>query len=179
MGLSSNALFVLSIDGDGQFVPSEVADFFKLSSSSNFQVAEGCRINRDEPGYRKVLSFLTRLLVFSRSRRLPKDGNTPLRLYNPKFLLTVLELIPEISLIPNLRLSCISRNLGVRIQSRDVNFLQRRGAPSGTMFGPSKQRLMPSKRLLKFVFSAFKEWTRADDGKRGVHKKQASHPFYF
>jgi glycosyltransferase involved in cell wall biosynthesis len=157
-GLATKARIVLSIDGDGQFEPNEVAEFSQLGKLYNFQVAEGCRINREEPGYRKILSLSTRLLVFCRCHKFPIDANTPLRLYDPNYLASILCVIPRNSLVPNLHISSISRSLDVEIHSRNVHFLQRRGSPTGTMFGPSKQKLLPSKRLVKFGLAAIREW---------------------
>jgi dolichol-phosphate mannosyltransferase len=157
-GLDTNSDFVLAIDGDGQFNPSEVAEACKLALVNDFAVLECQRINREEPVFRKLVSLFTRVLISIRTHRMVADANTPLRIYKNTYLSEVINQIPTKSLIPNLHMSCISRSKDYKIGSHKVNFLTKISGEESTMFGRGRRKYLPSSRFVKFCFRAILEW---------------------
>ena len=157
-GLESNSDFVLAIDGDGQFNPSEVAEACKFALFNDFDVLECQRINRVDPLFRQFISFLTRVLILIRTHQLITDANTPLRIYKRNYLINVIDQIPAMSLVPNLHMSCISRSRDYKIGSFKVDFLAKISGTESTMFGRGKRKYLPSSRFIKFCFQASLEW---------------------
>ena len=103
--LSLRSDLILSVDGDGQFLGEEIANIVKLSIENPDCVIEGVRKNRSEPYYRRVVTNFTRLLVMSRTFKLVKDANTPLRAYPPALLTRIFSKVPSQALTPNLFIS--------------------------------------------------------------------------
>jgi glycosyltransferase involved in cell wall biosynthesis len=161
LGMASQADIVIAIDGDGQFKGSDVALVFSEISSGNFDIVEGTRINRSEPYYRRTVSFITRQLIYLRTGLLPNDANTPLRAYKNCTLRSILELLPQTTLIPNLLISAISRKEGFKIGFVNVDSLHRRGSnKQGSTWGKSISWL-PSKNFFRFCIRALKEWIKS------------------
>jgi glycosyltransferase involved in cell wall biosynthesis len=105
LGLDSGASVIVAIDGDGQFTGADVARVVERLHLSQCEVVEGVRTGRQESWYRVVVSAGTRALVWARSRRLPRDANTPLRAYRSEFLKDALQRIPagRVHLAPEAR----------------------------------------------------------------------------
>jgi glycosyltransferase involved in cell wall biosynthesis len=150
---------ILSVDGDGQFLGKEIANIVKLSIENPDCVIEGVRKNRFDPYYRKVVTNFTRLLVMSRTFKLVKDANTPLRAYPPTLLRQILSKVPSQALTPNLFISVISRIMKIKIIESDVTSISRRGQISeGVTWGPTKKNIPPKKYVI-FCLRAIKQWT--------------------
>lgn len=150
---------ILSVDGDGQFLGNEIADVVKLSVENPNCVIEGVRRNRSEPYYRRSVTNLTRLLVFTRTFKPVKDANTPLRAYPSDLLKEILGKVPSQALTPNLFISVISRILKIHVIESDVTSLSRRGQTSeGVTWGPTRKNIPPRKYVM-FCFRAIRQWT--------------------
>ena len=157
-GLDSGAEFILSVDGDGQFLGRDIEKILKSLKTSKCDVFEGIRIRHGEPNYRRFTSMMTRTLIWFRVRKWASDANTPLRAYRSDCLEMLLKDIPENSPIPNLFISALSRKRNLKIGSMEVLFGDRRGSQkTGTTWGKSKSYL-PSRRFLKFCARATREW---------------------
>jgi len=157
--LSLRSDLILSVDGDGQFLGEEIANIVKLSIENPDCVIEGVRKNRSEPYYRKVVTNFTRLLVMSRTFKLVKDANTPLRAYPPALLTRILSKVPSQALTPNLFISVISRIMKTKIIESDVTSISRRGQiAEGVTWGPTKKNIPPKKYVI-FCLRAIKQWT--------------------
>ena len=102
---------VIGIDGDGQFLASDIKkclDF--LNSDKNLEIVEGVRSHRDnDKWFRKIVSMGTRILIFFKVGILPQDANTPLRVYRQETLKRILAKVPENSMIPNLHISKLTK----------------------------------------------------------------------
>jgi glycosyltransferase involved in cell wall biosynthesis len=159
-GLDSGAEFILSVDGDGQFLGRDIEKILRALKTSECDVFEGVRIRRGEPNYRRFTSMMTRTLVWIRVREWVSDANTPLRVYRRDCLEVLLRNVPENSPIPNLFISALSRKRNLKIGSMVVLFGDRRGTQkTGTTWGKSKSYL-PSRRFLKFCTRATSEWLK-------------------
>lgn len=149
---------ILSVDGDGQFLGSEIADLVNLFFDNSDCVVEGVRQNRMEPYYRKVVTQFTRLLVTSRTFKLVKDANTPLRVYSPMLLQEILTKVPSHVMTPNLFISVVSRTMNIRIIEQGVKSLSRRGQTSdGVTWGKTRKNV-PPKRYVLFCLRAIRQW---------------------
>jgi glycosyltransferase involved in cell wall biosynthesis len=154
LALKTQSEYILTIDGDGQFLPLEIKEFLQNESHSNFEVLEGVRKERKDPYFRKIVTFLLRVLVFFSTKKFPSDANTPLRLYHRSTLEKLLTSIDPSSPTPNLKISILSRKLNLKIREREFTSVVRRGhSQTGTTW-KSKRDYLPSRRFLSFCFRA-------------------------
>ncbi len=158
IALKHDPTLIIAVDGDGQFSGEDIFKNAKSFIASEFQIAEGVRIARNEPWFRKIVSFATRLLVFFKAKKLPRDANTPLRFYRPKALEFLLSVISSEAITPNLLISAYSRIYRIEILEFRITYLKGRGEfPEGATWGAGK-KIFPSKRFLNFCIRAMKEW---------------------
>ncbi len=164
-GLASGANHVISIDGDGQFHGEDVFKIAQVALEEHVDIVEGVRRERTEHIYRRITTLLTRLLVFARTRRLPRDANTPLRAYKKEVLQELLKNIGEGSVIPNLKISAVSRKQKFQISEIQVRSIPRRGVSAeGTNFAAAettlsgKFRMIPPRKFIRFCKVATIEW---------------------
>jgi glycosyltransferase involved in cell wall biosynthesis len=158
-GMNLNSDFIVAVDGDGQFLGSDIRNLALLLDSVNVDVVEGVRLERNEPLYRKFVTLMTRVLVLVSTRHLPRDANTPLRGYRPDALKLLLSKTDKGMLTPNLLFSALSRKWKLDVLEVPVRSIPRRGSDSqGTMFGKGPKSL-PSRRFIGFLWRALLEWT--------------------
>ena len=162
LGLAVEPELIVAIDGDGQFFGSDVAKVVQLMLDSNCDIAEGVRTQRGDPIYRQVVSLMTRLLVFSRSRRFPRDANTPLRVYRPTSLRRHLDTLNPDTMIPNLIISANSRRWKMNIKEIEVRSIPRRGLDQASVTWGKGRRQLPTRRFLKFCFGATRDFFTGD-----------------
>jgi hypothetical protein len=129
---------------------------------SNCDIAEGVRTQRGDPIYRQVVSLMTRLLVFSRSRRFPRDANTPLRVYQPAALRRHIDALNPDAMIPNLIISANSRRWKMNIQEIEVRSIPRRGLDQTSITWGKSRRQLPTRRFLKFCLGATRDFFTGD-----------------
>ena len=162
LGLINEPDLVVAIDGDGQFFGSDVAKVVQLLLDSKCDIAEGVRTLRGDPIYRRFVSLTTRLLVFSRSRRFPRDANTPLRVYRPTALRQHLDALNPETMIPNLVISANSRRWKMKVQEIEVRSIPRRGLDQTSITWGKSRRQLPTRRFLKFCIGATKDFFKRD-----------------
>ena len=158
-GINSKADYIIAVDGDGQF---QASDMLKIYNQllHGFAVVEGVRVKRDEPYFRKIITFGVRALVFSRTWRIPRDANTPLRGYRLDTAQIVMKRISKNTPIPNLMISVLTRKEKFLMSEVFVTSLPRRGnSPVGTTWGP-KNQLLPNKRFIQFCIKSLRYWAR-------------------
>lgn len=161
LGLASGASHVIALDGDGQFFGVDVERLVNAATTGGTapRVVEGIRTGRSDAIYRKLLSIGTNILVWSRVRALPQDANTPLRVYESETLRDLISRIPKSSLIPNLHMSVLVRQMNVDFRMIPVRSRLRRGTTaSGSTWG-KVGRLLPNRRLVTFSLRALREWS--------------------
>jgi len=158
LALAESPEVVIALDGDGQFLGPDVSKCLTEFLSSDADIVEGVRKNRHDPLFRRITTHASRLLVWSRCRRLPTDANTPLRVYKPEKLRIMLNRIPDNAMTPNLLISSLSRKLQMNIYEVEVSFIPRRGENEvGTSWGTTR-RQVPSKRFAIFCANAAVQW---------------------
>ena len=157
---------VIGIDGDGQFLATDIKKCLDyLNSDKYLEIVEGVRSQRDiDKWFRKIVSMGTRILIFFKVGILPQDANTPLRVYRKETLKRILAKVPENSMIPNLHISKLTRQMKINFKEISVKSLPRGGGnKKESIQGVTwKQKFsqLPSKRFIKFCIKAINEWVR-------------------
>jgi len=157
---------IIAVDGDGQFKTEEIKKLYQsLVADDSIEVIEGTRTNRDEEWFRKVISFSTRIMIYIKCGKFPKDANTPLRIYRRETLKSLLSEIPPDSLIPNLHISSVTRIKKFNFKEVSVQSLPRGGGLKNenmkSITWSQKIKNLPSRRLLKFCVRAVVEWIKS------------------
>jgi glycosyltransferase involved in cell wall biosynthesis len=149
---------LITVDGDGHYDASTIFKMGQALQDSDAVVVEGYRINRNDPLYRKLTSFCTRLIILLFTRKFSKDANTPFHAYRKQILGDILSFeFVEDSLVPNLHISRYLRKRNIPTLTSNVleNSLEF-GLPQGTTW-KVKYRNLPSKKFIKFCLSAIQE----------------------
>lgn len=146
---------IISCDGDGPLPGKVIRDLIILHDSND--VTEVVRVSRREPAYRKLVSTVTRWLVFCKSFEFPRDANTPIRVYRPDVLKEILKETQE-KIVPNLISSIFIRRHKFKILQVPVEIVERKPYEVGTMWrSTNNSRVLPNKRFLRFCWRAFLE----------------------
>jgi dolichol-phosphate mannosyltransferase len=158
---------IISVDGDGQFLVEDIKKCLNhLIENRNLEIIEGVRVDRiNEPWFRKVVTTITRLLVYLKVKQIPKDANTPLRVYRREALIRILDKIPINSMIPNLHVSKLTRQMKLNFKEIEVLSLARGGGRGGNQNNlidgvtwKQKFKRIPSVRFIKFCIQSILEW---------------------
>jgi glycosyltransferase involved in cell wall biosynthesis len=153
-----NPVYIISTDGDGQFLGEDIRNALNYAIEKDFDILECVRSSRSDPVYRKVVTYLTRLLVWSKTGNLPADANTPLRVYKLDAVREIWANVSSETTIPNLQVSILTRKLKFNRGEFTVTSIPRRGENSiGTMWRTSN-RYLPSRYFIVFCLSAVREF---------------------
>ena len=155
--LRSNADWILTVDGDGQFDSSDLRKCFDEFTMAYSEVLEGARIGRSDPKYRKIITFTLRVIVFAKTQLMPADANTPFRIYRRGALAKLLPLIDSNSLVPNIEISILSRKLRLSILATEVPSRDRLGANKIGTTWKSTRDWLPSSRFILFCLNASRQ----------------------
>jgi dolichol-phosphate mannosyltransferase len=148
--------FVLQVDGDGQFLGSDLRRLLVLLLDEAHAVS-GVRRFRQDPWFRMVMTRLLRGYVRLSFGVAARDPNCPLRGYDSGLLGELLEALPGSWLIPNLYLTVIAARRGVALVEVDVSHRVRRGSSSaGTTWKQAAWSPVPW-RLVRFSLAALRE----------------------
>ncbi|MCR2823944.1 glycosyltransferase family 2 protein [Microbacterium sp. zg.Y909] len=156
-GLDTAADVIVHVDGDGQFEGADLARVLHALQSRGVDVVHGVRRGREDPWYRRALSFGLRLVVRPFAGRSVPDINTPLRAYRPDTLRRLIDALGPDAVVPHVHFSLAEARFGMRVAYVPVRSLPRRGGPGGTMWGAQGQPKLPPKRLRSFVRQALRE----------------------
>jgi dolichol-phosphate mannosyltransferase len=181
--LDTGASHIIGVDGDGQFLGTDIRRVLVLLEDGGDGVC-GVRRFRYDPWFRMLMTRLLRVYILRLFGVPTRDANCPLRGYRAELLDELLRWIPDGSLIPNVHLAILAARRGATLVEVDVNHRVRRGdSTTGTMFS-SADRLGVLKRLGTFSLRALAEsWRfRHDlnsgrrpmvDARRGSHLRAA------
>jgi glycosyltransferase involved in cell wall biosynthesis len=157
--IDTGADLVLQVDGDGQFLGSDLRRIAVLLDDGA-QAVCGVRRFRYDPWFRMIMTRLLRLYIALGFGVPTRDANCPLRGYRAELLDDLLKWVPDGALVPNLYLTILSSRRGVTMVEVDVNHRVRRGASlTGTMW-TGRKRSAVARRLAGFSFRAFRESTQ-------------------
>lgn len=154
--LDTGARHIIGVDGDGQFLGTDVRRVLVLLEDGGDGVC-GVRRFRYDPWFRMAMTRLLRVYI-ARIFGVPtRDANCPLRGYQAPLLDELLRWIPDGSLIPNVHLTILAARRGATLVEVDVNHRVRRGeSTTGTMFS-STGTVGVLKRLGTFSLKAVAE----------------------
>jgi dolichol-phosphate mannosyltransferase len=169
--LSGDPDYVLQVDGDGQFLGSDLRRVLVLLEDDAHAVS-GVRRFRQDPWFRMVMTRLVRQYVGWTFSVRARDPNCPLRGYEAPLLGELLESLDPDCLIPNLYLTILAARRGVPLLEVDVSHRVRRGASAqGTGWGAPGRSPIPW-RLVRFSLEALRESIRF----RGALHAEAARP---
>lgn len=160
MGIHDGSDLVLSSDGDGQITGSDARMLVDRLTEENALLVEGVRIGRNQSIYRALVTRVTKLLVFLRSGSMPKDANTPFRVYRAEVLESILRDVHIGGLVPNLHISAHVRIRNLRLLEVPIKSIPRRGSDTLGSTWSKKGSVLPSRRFLKFCTEAIIDWRR-------------------
>jgi dolichol-phosphate mannosyltransferase len=148
--------FVLQVDGDGQFLGSDLRRVLVLLTDDAHAVS-GVRRFRQDPWFRMVMTRLVRSYVNASFGAFARDPNCPLRGYDAAVLEDLLPRVPSGSLVPNLYLTILASRSGLPLLEFDVAHRVRRGrSAQGTTWGGRTRSPIPW-RLVRFSLAALLE----------------------
>lgn len=154
--LDTGAEYILGVDGDGQFLGSDLRRVLVLLRDGGDGVC-GVRRFRYDPWFRMVMTRVLRVYISMFFGVPTRDANCPLRGYRAKLLDELLQWLPDGALVPNVELAILAARRGATLIEVDVNHRVRRGSAAvGTMFS-SKRTIGTIKRLLAFSWQALME----------------------
>ena len=153
--LESSFDTVVTLDGDGQFIATEVDAALDFFYNSKVNLLEGARISRKDPWFRKIVTQSLRLIVTLSSNKLPKDANTPFRIYQKDVLSSLFTQLDSMSMTPNLEISIKARQMNLQIAEYEVTSRERKGKEKIGVTWNSKNSFIPSKRFVTFCGQAF------------------------
>jgi dolichol-phosphate mannosyltransferase len=159
LALDTGARFVLGVDGDGQFLGTDLRRVLVLLEDGGDGVC-GVRRFRYDPWFRMLMTRLLRVYIGRYFGVPTRDANCPLRGYRAELLDELLHWVPDGALIPNVHLAVLAARRGATLVEVDVNHRVRRGSSeTGTMFASSARWGM-FKRLARFSWQAYRESRR-------------------
>ena len=154
-GLQLSPDVVLHVDGDGQFSGEDMARVLAVLESTGADVVHGVRRGREDPWFRRALSFGLRVAVRPFAGRGVPDINTPLRAYRPDVLRPLIDAVGADAIVPHVHFSLAEARCELQVTCVPVRSLPRRGGETvGTMWGGNGQPKLPPKRLRSFVRQA-------------------------
>lgn len=157
--LDGQPTYVLAVDGDGQFLGSDLRRVLVLLEDGGDGVC-GVRRFRYDPWVRMLMTRALRVYVNSYFGVPTRDANCPLRGYRAELLEELLRWIPDQSKVPNLLLTILAARRGVTLVEVDVNHRVRRGTTqAGTMFA-GRSSWHVANRLAAFSIGAYREVRR-------------------
>jgi glycosyltransferase involved in cell wall biosynthesis len=148
--------YVLQVDGDGQFLGSDLRRLLVLLIDDAHAVS-GVRRFRQDPWFRMVMTRLLRGYVHMSFGVSARDPNCPLRGYEAGLLRELLPVLPDECLIPNLYLTVVAARRGLALLEVDVSHRVRRGS---SLVGSTWARGVPwpiPLRLVRFSLAALRE----------------------
>jgi len=165
-GLRLSPHVIVSTDGDGQISGLDLRVLCDSILHGESKYAEGVRISRNDPWFRRLVSATTRSLIWIRTGKIVSDANTPFRAYRPDLLRQILDSLPADSAIPNLMTSSLVRSWSTVVQEVQIESLPRRGSSKEGSTWNQKSHFLPSSRFLKFCIRAFWGWLKFTFGNR-------------
>ncbi len=155
--LDTGAELILQVDGDGQFLGTDLRRIMVVLDDGAEAVG-GVRRFRYDPWFRMGMTKLVRGYLSIGFGVHTRDANCPLRGYHRSLLDDLLHWVPEGALVPNLYLTILAARRGVTMVEVDVNHRVRRGSSAtGTMWSGAKRRAPIPGRLVKFSGRALVE----------------------
>lgn len=120
-----NADYIFQTDSDGQTLPEEFAEFWKLRKK--YDIIMGNRVKRGDGAGRKVVENVLRLYLKIFFGVIVPDANAPFRLMKSRIVNKYIGLMPEDFNLPNAILAACFSRYKEKVIYRVVTFQPRQG----------------------------------------------------
>ena len=130
---ASSGDWILHLDSDGQFDPSELPSLWERRDDADLVL--GVRRARHDPRHRLVLTTLTRTFVSALAGRRVRDANTPFKLIRRSLMDHLAPYVPEDAFAPSILIVLGAARAGARIVEVDVTHLARPHGRSSLRLG--------------------------------------------
>lgn len=112
--------WIFQIDSDNEIKASHFKEFWKNKESYDFII--GIRKNRNSPLFRRIMSYVSRLVITIMYGRGVSDVNCPYRLMRTSFFKEIFADIPEDTFAPNIIISGMAAKKKAKIKQHNVKF---------------------------------------------------------
>ena len=123
--LDNGADYIFQTDSDGQTLPSEFKNFWKLRN--DYDMVIGHRNKREDGISRVFVTKVLKLVIKVAFKESVVDANTPFRLMNKSSLEDCMSLIPEDFNLSNVVLSVVYQKKNYKVKYLPVTFRPRQG----------------------------------------------------
>jgi dolichol-phosphate mannosyltransferase len=130
---ASAGAWILHLDSDGQFDPSELPGLWDRRDEAD--IVLGVRRARQDPRHRLVLTMVTRTFVSALAGRRLRDANTPFKLIRRPLMDHLAPYVPDDAFAPSILLVLGAARAGARIVEVDVTHLARPHGRSSLRLG--------------------------------------------
>lgn len=156
-GLATGAGIVVHVDGDGQYRGDDMLRVVRHVAAGADAVI-GRRQGRTDPWFRRLLTGLVRVELYTVARVDAADPNCPLRGYDRAALTRLLDALPADTRVPNIYMSVLESRLDLeRLELPAAGLPRRSSNDTGTMWGGGGRRRLPPRRLVDFVVESARE----------------------
>ncbi|MCR5106868.1 MAG: glycosyltransferase family 2 protein [Lachnospiraceae bacterium] len=149
--LEAGADFIFQTDSDGQTLPSEFHDFWKLRNE--YDMVIGNRSGRQDGASRVFVTKILKAVIRICFHVTVTDANTPFRLMKAETLRNYIGLIPKDFNLSNVLISVIYAKKGLKVKYLPITFRPRQGGVNSInmkrIFGIGKQALIDFSRINK------------------------------
>jgi glycosyltransferase involved in cell wall biosynthesis len=156
VALSSGFDTIVCFDGDGEFNLIDLKVGLRKHLAGRYEISEGLRVERFDPAYRALVTFGVKVMVILRTGHWILDTNTPIRIYNRDALIRISKSLEYGSNLPNIVTSILTRRGNFYFTDFRIRSQRRKESVVGSTWDAKFTR-MPSKKFLKFIFSAVRE----------------------
>lgn len=130
--LSQGADYIFQTDSDGQTLPTEFNDFYKLRK--DYDMLIGNRISREDGFSRKFVTNVLKLVLFICFHKWIADANTPFRLMKAETLEKYMASIPDDFNLTNVLISVIFAKKNCAVKYLPITFRPRQGGTNSINF---------------------------------------------
>ncbi len=123
--IENNADWIFQTDSDGQTLPSEFEEFWKLRRS--YDIVMGNRKKRGDGFGRKVVENVLRVYLFFFFGVMVPDANAPFRLMKSDVVSKYIDLMPEDFNLPNAIVAACFTRYKENVIYREITFQPRQG----------------------------------------------------
>lgn len=157
--IENNATWIFQTDSDGQTLPSEFDDFWKMRNS--YDAVMGNRKKRGDGFGRKMVENVLRTYLFFFFGVLVPDANAPFRLMKSSVVKKYIGLMPDDFNLPNAILAACFSRYKEKVVYREITFQPRQAG----------KNYMNFKRIFKIGFESIKNFIKIRKNLKNYEKQ--------
>lgn len=120
---SLNANWIFQVDSDNEMKAKYFEQFWNKKEDFDFLI--GKRVNRISPLFRKIMTYISYVVVRLFFGKGIKDVNSPYRLIKTEVFNTVFKSIPDDTFAPNIIVAGMACKNNIKVKSIDIEFTER------------------------------------------------------